>query len=203
MEKIDFKKSLKELYSAPSEDFVLVEVPRLLFLMVDGKGDPNKAEDYRTGLNWVYSVSYALKFAGKEAFGKDYTVPPLEALWWSDDMGNFTAGRKDDWCWTQMLMVPDFITEAMFRDAVEKTRKKLGEPPSLRLEPFAEGLSAQILHIGSYGDEAPTIRRLHEEFIPQHGLAENGRHHEIYLSDPRRTETAKLRTILRQPVRRR
>jgi hypothetical protein len=130
-------------------------------------------------------------------------VPPLEGLWWADDNAAFTARAKDQWHWTMMIMAPAFIMREMYEAAVEKTGKKLGEPPaSLRLEPYDEGLAVQILHIGSYDDEAPTIKRLHGEFIPQHGLAENGVHHEIYLSDPRRTEAAKLKTILRQPVRR-
>jgi hypothetical protein len=202
-EKLDFKKTLKALYAPTAKDFVLVEVPRMQFVKVDGEGDPNKAEDYQNGLNWLYSVSYGLKFASKAELGRDYAVMPLEALWWADDVSDFTSRRKDSWRWTQMIMAPDFITQQMYQAAVEKAEKKLGEPPeSLRLETFDEGLSVQILHIGSYDDEAPTIKRLHEAFIPQHGLTENGLHHEIYLSDPRKTEPAKLKTILRHPVRR-
>lgn len=203
MEKIDFKKTLKALYAPSAKDFALVEVPPMHFVMVDGQGDPNRAEDYEKGLNWVYSISYALKFASKQLLGRDYTVPPLEALWWSDDMADFVAGKKERWRWTQMIMVPDFVSRDMYEAALEKTRKKLGEPPSsLRFEPYDEGLSVQILHIGSYDDEAPTIKRLHEEFLPANGLVESGVHHEIYLSDPRKTVPEKLKTILRQPVKR-
>lgn len=203
MEKTDFKKMMKALYAPTTKDFVLVEVPKMQFVKVDGQGDPNKAEEYQKGLNWIYSVSYALKFASKADLGRDYAVMPLEALWWAEDTDDFVARNKDSWRWTQMIMTPDFITREMFDTAVENTRKKLGEQPaSLRFEPFDEGLSAQILHVGSYDDEAPTIKRLHEEFIPQRGLTENGLHHEIYLSDPRKTEPAKLKTILRHPVRR-
>ncbi|MDP1731504.1 MAG: GyrI-like domain-containing protein [Devosia sp.] len=201
-EKLDLKKTLKALYTPSTEDFTLVDVPTMRFVKVDGQGDPNKAEGYQQGLNWIYSVSYALKFASKAELGKDYAVMPLETLWWADDMADFTARKKDDWRWTQMVMTPAFVSEKMYEAAVEKTRKKLGDPPaSLRFEPYREGLAAQILHIGSYDDEAPTIKRLHEEFIPRNGLIENGLHHEIYLSDPRKTEAAKLRTILRHPVR--
>ncbi|MHB1103608.1 MAG: GyrI-like domain-containing protein [Devosia sp.] len=202
MEKIDFKKTLKALYAPAAKDFALVEVPRMQFVKVDGHGNPNAAPAYKAALEWLYGVSYALKFAAK-ALGKDYGVPPLEGLWWAEDNAAFTAGAKDQWNWTMMIMAPEFVTPAMFEAAVAKTGKKLGEPPaSLRLEPFDEGLSVQILHIGSYDDEAPTIRRLHHEFIPQNGLVENGVHHEIYLSDPRKTEPARLKTILRHPVRR-
>src|SRR5690606_6862995 len=136
-----------------------------------------------------------------KALGKDYGVPPLEGLWWADDNSAFTERAKDEWNWTMMIMVPDFISGDMFEAAVAKSGRKLGRTPSsLRLEPFEEGLAVQILHVGSYDDEGPTIRRLHEAYIPQHGLVENGRHHEIYLSDPRKTEPARLKTILRQPV---
>lgn len=203
MEKIDFKKSLKGLYGPSAREFAIVDVPAMRFVMVDGHGDPNTAARYATGLNWVYSISYALKFASKRR-GQDYTVPPLEARWWTDDMADFVARRKDRWRWTQMLMVPDFVSAEMFEPALAEARKKLGEPPeSLRLETLAEGLSVQIMHVGSYDDEAPTIRRLHEEFLPQNGLVENGHHHEIYISDPRKVEPARLKTVLRQPVRRR
>jgi len=172
------------------------------FVKVDGQGNPNTAPAYRLAVEWLYGVSYALKFAAK-ALGKDYGVPPLEGLWWADDNAAFTARAKDEWHWTMMIMAPDFVAEDMYEVAVAKTAKKLGAPPaSLRFEPHDEGLAVQILHIGSYDDEAPAIRRLHEEFIQRHGLIENGLHHEIYLSDPRKTEPGKLKTILRQPVRR-
>lgn len=204
MDKIDFRKALSNLYAPSAKAFALVDVPAMQFVMVDGLGDPNVSAEYERGLNWVYSLSYGMKFACKAELARDYTVPPLEALWWADDMGDFTAGRKDRWRWTQMIMVPDFVTREMYEAAVAKATKKLGEPPgSLRFDRFAEGLSVQILHIGSYDDEAPTIRRLHEEYLPENGLVENGHHHEIYLSDPRKVEAAKLKTILRQPVKRR
>lgn len=202
MTKIDFRKSMSELYDPPRE-FVIVDVPAMNFLMTDGRGDPNVSADYATGLNWLYSIAYTLKFQSKAA-GQDYVVPPLEALWWSDDMSDFAEHRKDKWNWIQMLMVPDFVAENLFPDARVKVEKKLGTPPpaSLRWEPFSEGLSVQILHIGPYDAEAPTIRQMHEEFMPAHKLALRGRHHEIYLSDPRRVVPEKLKTIIRQPVRR-
>jgi len=203
MEKIDFKKTLKPLYAPSSKQFALVEVPRMAFLQIDGQGDPNTSPEYAAGIGWLYSLSYALKFASKASLAKDYTVPPLEALWWADDMVDFALGNKSAWHWRQMIMVPAFITRPMFEAALERTKDKLGATPdSLRFDSFQEGLSVQILHIGSYADEAPTIARLHAEFIPQNGLIENGHHHEIYLSDPRKTAAAKLKTIIRQPVKR-
>lgn len=199
--KIDFKKTLPDLYQAPRDCFVAVDVPAMQFVMVDGAGDPNTAPAYKQAIEWLYSVSYALKFAAKAATKKDYAVPPLEGLWWADDLADFVARRKDRWCWTMMIMAPDFIDRPLFEAAVEKSKKKLGSPPaSLRLERFDEGRSLQILHIGSYDDEAPTLAKLHDEVMPSQSLTFAGRHHEIYLSDARRTEPAKLKTILRQPV---
>jgi hypothetical protein len=203
MDKIDFKKTLKALYAPPAGRFVEIDVPKMRFVMVDGEGNPNTAAAYRTAVEWLFSTSYALKFAAKAQLGKDYAVMPLEGLWWADDPAAFVARDKDAWKWTAMIMAPDFIDAAMFDAAAAKSAKKLGKaPPSLRLEAYEEGLSLQTLHVGSYDDEAPVLARLHDEIMPAQGLTFNGHHHEIYLSDPRRTEPAKLRTVLRQPVRR-
>lgn len=200
MDKLDFRKEQPTLFAPPSDDFVLIKVPKLKFVKVDGRGDPNKAPEYERALAWLYGVSYAMKAASK-AEGRDYVVPPLQGLWWADSPKAFTTGKKDKWRWTMMIMAPDFVTAKHFGAGVDKVRKKLGEPPaSLRFEDYDEGLAVQILHVGSYDAEAPTIKRLHETFLPANGLKENGPHHEIYLSDPRRTEAAKLKTILRQPV---
>jgi hypothetical protein len=200
-EKIDFKKALKPLYDPPAGEFASVEVPQMQFVKVDGEGDPNTAPAYRSAVEWLYGVSYAAKFAAKAALGKDYVVPPLEGLWWADDPKSFVTRDKDRWRWTMMIMVPDFVTRDMFGNAAAKTSKKLGQPPqSLRLEAYGEGLSLQTLHVGSYDEEGPVLARLHGEVMPDKGMAFNGPHHEIYLSDPRKTEPARLKTILRQPV---
>ncbi len=201
MEKIDFKKALPKLYGAPAGMFVAVNVPPMHFVKVDGRGDPNSAPAYSQAIQWLYSVSYALKFAAKAEKGRDYVVPPLEGLWWSDDPEDFRARRKDQWRWTMMIMAPEFIGSAHFDAAVAKAREKLGEPPaSLRHERLDEGRCLQTLHIGSYDAEGPTLARLHDEIMPAEGLTFAGHHHEIYLSDPRKTAPERLRTILRQPV---
>lgn len=203
MEKLDLKKQHKALYNPPKGEFEIVDVPPLHYVQIDGAGDPNSAEAYMTGVAWLFSVSYAMKFAAKAELGRDYVVGPLEALWWADDMSTFLTRQKSDWQWTIMILQPDFVTTRQFEKAVEKTGKKLGAAPaSLRLETYHEGLSVQTLHIGSYDDEAPTLARLHQEFVPGNGLKETGHHHEIYLSDPRKVAPDKLKTILRQPVRR-
>ena len=203
MIKIDFKKELKELYNPSKKDFVLVDVPEMQFLMVDGHGDPNTAQEYQQALETLYAVAYKLKFASKKTLEKDYVVPPLEGLWWAEDMDTFTVGLdKNQWDWTMMLMTPDWITPEMYEQAraAAAKAKELPALPKLRLEKYHEGLSAQILHLGSYDDEGPTLARLHTEWIPANGYTENGKHHEIYLSDPRRVAPEKLKTILRQPV---
>lgn len=203
MEKVDFRKAMKPFWQPPVDRFMIVEVPRLRFLKTDGQGDPNTSPDYARAVEWLYSVSYPVKFASKRDLGRDYTVAPLEGLWWADDMTAFTAGDRSNWKWTMMIMQPDWITQAMVDAGIGKARAKLGEPPAgLRLEDYDEGLSVQIMHVGPYSAEAPTIARMHSEFLPENGLVPSGHHHEIYLGDPRRVAPEKLRTVLRQPVRR-
>ena len=206
MDKIDFKKELKHLYSPSSREFSVVEVPEMQFLMVDGHGDPNTAQTYQEAVEALYAVAYKLKFMSKKQVEKDYVVPPLEGLWWADDMETFTVKRdKSAWDWTMMIMQPEWITPEMFAQAVAEVQKSKDLPAlsKVRLERYAEGLAVQILHIGSYDAEAPTLARLHREFIPQNGYVEAGKHHEIYLGDPRKTAPEKLKTVLRQPVVRR
>jgi hypothetical protein len=200
-DKIDFKKTLGS-YHARSGQFSTVEVPPLQFLMIDGHGDPNTSAEYTDALQALYPVAYNLKFASK-ALGRDFTVMPLEGLWWADDPAAFTTARdKSQWSWTLMIMQPDWITEELFDAAVAKVGAK-DAPRSLgalRLETLNEGRCVQTLHLGPFDAEGPTLARLHDEIIPARGLRMRGTHHEIYLSDLRRTAPSRLRTILRQPV---
>jgi len=200
VEIVDLKKLHKPLFTAPAGNFVPIDVPELHFLMVDGHGDPNTAPEYERALQWLYSVAYAIKFAAKPS-GRTFVVPPLEGLWHADDPSSFVDRRKSEWNWTMMIMMPDFVGGDLFETAVAKARKKLGDPPpSLRLQLYREGPSLQALHIGPYDAEGPLLARLHDGIMPAKGLTFAGHHHEIYLSDPRRTAPEKLRTILRQPV---
>jgi hypothetical protein len=204
MNKIDFKRELKDLYRPSATEFSLVDVPSMQYLMVDGHGDPNRAQEYQEAVESLYAVAYKLKFMSKKELARDYVVPPLEGLWWAEDMETFTSARdKSAWNWTMMIMQPAWITEAMFVTAQDLVKKAKGLPAlsKLRLETYREGLSVQILHTGSYDDEAPTLQRMHHEFIPQNDYEMRGKHHEIYLSDPRKVAPEKLKTVLRQPVR--
>lgn len=199
--KVDLREVMKPYWAPPTGAFSVIEVPETKYICIDGEGDPNTSIAYQQALNWLYAISYSIKFASKKA-GKDYTVAPLEGLWWSDDMDDFSAGRRDSWKWTAMIMQPDWIDDADYLDALTSVRAKLGDMPhSLRFETLAEGLSAQTLYVGPYDEEGPTISRLHNVFLKERGLVANGLHHEIYLSDPRRTQPSKLRTVIRQPVR--
>jgi hypothetical protein len=204
MTKIDFKKELKELYNPKKTVFSVVEVPEMQFLMVSGQGSPGVSQEYQDALEALYPMAYKLKFMSKQTLERDYVVPPLEGLWWAEDMSVFVSDDRDAWLWQMMIMTPEWIDAEMFAAAMAAVAKK-GTPTALdkvRLEPFAEGLSVQILHVGPYADEGATIAALHHEFLPANGMVENGEHHEIYLNDPRRTAPEKLRTVLRQPVRR-
>lgn len=205
---IDPKKTL-DAYQAKRGVIRLVEVPPLQYLMVDGAGDPNTAQAYQDAVTALFPLAYTLKFASREELGIDTVVMPLEGLWHAPDMASFTSQRdKSAWLWTLMIMVPDHVTPEMFAAAISsveaKAAKKKEQPsPALsavRLETLTEGLSAQTLHLGPFDDEGPVLDDLHHRFIPENGLEMSGRHHEIYLSDMRRVEPAKLRTILRQPV---
>lgn len=203
MPKIDFRKSLKGLYSASTKDFALVDVPEFRYLMIDGEGDPNTARSYKDAIETLYPVAYAIKFASKLGLGRDYVVPPLEALWWAADMEDFIGRRKDRWLWTVMLMLPDWIDPEFATTCIEPVRQKKCPPAlaKLRIEALHEGRCVQILHVGAYDDEGPVLARMHQDFMPSKNLTFNGRHHEIYLSDARKTPPDKLKTILRQPVR--
>lgn len=200
---IDLKKTLNA-YRAPRGGFRTLEVPEMSYLKIDGHGDPNTAPAWVEALEALYPVAYGLKFVSKRELGRDYVVPPLEGLWWAEKMEDFTLSRdKSQWNWTAMIMVPDWIGADLVARAIQEVaaKKPLRSLDEIRLEELAEGLCIQTLHIGSFDAEGPVLERMHREAIPELGLRPCGRHHEIYLSDFRRTVPERLRTILRQPVR--
>lgn len=200
MEKIDLKKELKHLYQPSHQAVVLVEVPEMKFLMVDGKGDPNSSQEYAEAVEVLFQVSYALKFMVKKGpLAIDYGVMPLEGLWWAEDMSAFTAGDKSNWLWTMMIMQPEFVTSEMIGKAIRDVKKNKNPAAisKLRYEAYTEGKAAQIMHIGPFREEGPTVEKVHQ-FIDATG-ERSGKHHEIYLTDIRKADPAKWKTVIRQP----
>jgi hypothetical protein len=205
LETLDLRKTLKEFYAPSAKAFALVDVPSLPFIMIDGSGDPNTSPAYAEALEALYSVAYGLKFGLKKAGVADWSVMPLEGLWWADDMHAFTsAGEREAWQWTMMIAQPAVVTAEHIEQVIAAARKKKDLPAldRLRLETYAEGPAAQIMYYGPYSGEGPTIERLHA-WIAEQGYALRGKHHEIYLGDPRRSAPEKLKTIIRQPVEKR
>jgi hypothetical protein len=202
MEKVDYKKELKHLYKPSAKKVDMVEVPQLNYLMIDGEGDPNTSQSFQDAIDVLYPLSYALKFMVKRGeIGIDYGVLPLEGLWWVDDMSLFRVEKKDDWKWTLMIMQPDLVTNEMVQKAIGQVKVKKN-PASLslvRFESLEEGKVAQIMHIGPFSEEGPTVEKVHA-FIEKSGSRRRGKHHEIYLSDNRRAAPEKWKTIIRQPM---
>jgi hypothetical protein len=201
MPRIDLKRRISS-YRATAGEFAVVDVPPLQYLMIDGHGDPDTSTAYRDAVTSIYPLAYRLRSVSREHHARDYTVAPLEGLWWAEDMSAFTGNRdKSRWDWTLMLLIPDWLDRADVDHA--RAAAARNRPPLLdvvRLEALEEGRCVQTLHVGSYDDEGPVLETMHQDVIAARGLRPAGRHHEIYLSDPRRTDPARLKTILRQPV---
>ena len=202
MKKIDYKKELKHLYKPSAKEVVIVNVPQMNFLMIDGAGDPNTSQTFQDAVESLYALSYTIKFMVKKGeLAIDYGVLPLEGLWWAEDMSKFSVDKKGDWQWTLMIMQPEYITRELVAEATEEVRNKKNPVAlsSLRFESFTEGNAAQIMHIGSFSEEGPAIQKVHA-FIKDNGGQLRGKHHEIYLSDIRKAAPEKWRTIIRQPM---
>jgi len=198
-EKTDLKRAL-DGYRARRGEVRMLELPASRFLAVDGRGDPNTAPAYREALEALYPFAYATKFASRRVLSRDYVVPPLEGLWWADDVAAFTERRdKTQWCWTMMILVPDWVSDEVLAHARETARAKTVRADDVRVMALDEGLCVQTLHVGPYDDEGPAIERMHAHALAA-GYRLSGRHHEIYLGDARRTAPERLRTILRQSI---
>lgn len=199
--KIDLKKEMKDLYRASAKTVAVVGVPTLSYLMVDGEGDPNTSPSYAEAVEALFPVAYAVKFMVKKGpQALDYGVMPLEGLWWADDMSAFATGDKARWKWTAMILQPSFVSAEFIGEAIAELRRKKKLPglERLRLDSLTEGRSAQVLHVGPFSEEGPTIERLHA-FIAERS-ERRGKHHEIYLSDTRRADPTSWKTIIRQPM---
>lgn len=202
MHKIDLKQDWKPYYAASARKPALIDVPKRKYLMIDGQGDPNTNPEFQDAIQALYGVAYTLKFSlkmGPEQI--DYPVMALDGLWWTDTEP-FSAADKAAWKWTLMIAQPDVITAAMVRTAKAKVkeRKGLARVDDIRLESWREGKAVQMMHIGPYSEEGPTIEKM-QQFAAEQGYQLAGKHHEIYFSDPRRTKPEKLKTLLRHPVR--
>lgn len=198
---LDDRHVLTQLYLPPADHFVLVDVPDLQFVMIDGEGDPD-GEAFTQATRWLFAVVYPIRRAARERMGKDFVEPPLECLWWADEMNDLVAGNRDKFKWRLMIVTADWVDAEMFDQAVAGASERLGDPPSsLRLDRFTEGPSVQIMHVGSNTEESATLARLHHEYLPAHHLVAHGYHHEIYLNDQKRVASENLKTVLRQPVR--
>lgn len=211
MDKLDYKKEYKYLYM-PKTKPMIIEVPEMTFIMVDGKGNPNTCDDYKNALEVLYGLSYGIKMSkmnGTQPEGYfEYVMPPLEGLWWVDDCSfdGRNISDKNKFCWTSMIRQPEFVIPEVFERAKEVLLKK---KPNLnlsaaRLTKYTEGLCCQVMHIGSYDDEPAAIDKL-EKYILESGYVNDitrvRRHHEIYLGDPRKTAPKRLRTVIRHPIR--
>lgn len=197
---VDLRRTLPELYRAGPEP-AFVDVPELPFLMIDGAGDPETSTGYAAALHGLYSVAYGVHFALKrQSHPIDSPVLPLEGLWWVPDMPRFAAADRSEWRWTMLIPQVEAVTPALVTECAAAARAKgIEAAGDVRLERYAEGRCAQVLHRGPYAEEGPTIAALHA-FVAEHGYRLTGKHHEIYLGDPRRSRPDRLRTIIRQPV---
>jgi hypothetical protein len=211
MKKLDLRKELKWLYQPSSKKIEIVKVPRFQFIMVNGKIEkgqsPGTSPAFQEAMQALYGISYTLKFMSKldNKNPIDYSVMALEGLWWTED-GTFDISKPGNWHWTLMMLQPNHITETMFEKALHQVVEKHGDSPSLakvRFDSFEEGHCVQTMHIGPYATEPATVERMHA-FLQENGYRDRvglgGKHHEIYLGDPRRADPAKLRTVLRHPA---
>lgn len=204
MTKFDLKKDLKAQYQPRGNDFSELVVPPCSYLAIDGHGDPNSSESYAQAVAALYASAYTLKFAFKANGTDDFVVGPLEGLWSSENPADFVARSKDKWDWTMLIRIPAQVPRPLVTESLAVAAAKKPELPvaAIYILDLDEGLSLQIMHTGSYDEEGPVLHRLHAELMPEKQLTWNGRHHEIYLSDPRRVTASKLKTVLRQPVKR-
>lgn len=198
MEKLDLKKEYRELYRASEKRYAIIEVPELSYLTIDGQGTPG-GEGFQEAIGALYGLAYGIKFSCKEQ-GRDFTVMPLETIWWMDG-AELSEDNRDSWSWKLLIAVPDYVGNAELNSTREAARKKKDSPrlKDVRLESMGNGKAAQLLHVGPYDEVGRTVERL-EELVKADGYAFSGRHHEIYLNDPCRVDVSRLKTIVRHPI---
>jgi len=197
----EFYKRIKELYSPAADNFTILDVPVMRYMMIDGEGDPS-GKAFNNSVQWINSLIFFLRPLVKQKEGKRFVEPPLECLYWAEDIDDFVSGNKDKWKWRVMVVViPELLPQQTFREIIAKSEKKLGAAPqTLRLENLEEGKSVQIMHVGDYQAIQKVCDRLYNEFLPENNLKPRGYYHEIYLSDPSKGAPAKGKVVIRQPV---
>lgn len=200
MKKFDYSKDLKEFYKPSPKEVTIANIPTMHFLKIDGQGNPNNSEQFSKSVKALFALSYAIKFYIKKNIEMDYRVFPLEGLWWAEDMSEFSVDKKDDWKWTLMIAQPKEVNEKIIEEQRTNViqKKDLDFLKLLRYEPYYEGQVAQIMHIGPFSEEGPSVEKVHR-FLDQINGKRSAKHHEIYLSDIRRADPAKWKTIIRQP----
>ena len=200
-EKIDLKKTWKDLYKPSKKEPAFVNVPSFNFLKIDGHGDPNTSQEFKDAVSSLYPLAYALKFAVKKRLGINYGVMPLEGLWWCEDMNEFNTDDKSNWDWTLMILQPEWVTPELVEELHQEVKQKKNPPKidQIRFEEFHEGLVVCLMHIGPFTDEGPNIQRMHA-YAEAQGYKKTGKHHEIYLNDFTKTAPERLKTVLRQPI---
>ena len=201
-EKIDLKKTWKDLYNPSKKEPLIVDIPAFNFLKVDGHGDPNTSQEFKDAVSSLYPLAYALKFAVKKRQGIDYAVMPLEGLWWCEDMKNFSTDDKSKWDWILMILQPEWVTSDLVNEIHQEVKQKKNPPKidQIRFEEYHEGLAVCLMHLGPFAEEGPKIQRMHK-YAENQGYKITGKHHEIYLNDFTKTAPENLKTILRQPIR--
>lgn len=199
---LDPKDLLKQFYTSSAKQPQIITIPPINFLMIDGHGDPNTSPDYSAAISALYTLAYTLKFDLKKSGTPEFKVFPLEGLWWADNMDTFITGEKSAWDWTMMIGQPDWVTREHFEQVKTKAAAKIAKPvlDKVRFDTYDEGLSVQMMHIGPYSAEGPNIARIHA-FAREQGYELTGKHHEIYMGNPQRSAPEKLKTIIRQPIR--
>lgn len=194
--KLDLKKQQKEIFNVKENEYKKVICPKSYYIGLDGKGDPNNNKEYQNIVGALYKMAYSIKMDYKKK-DLDFVVMPLSGLWWSEDLKDFIEGAKDKWIWTMMIQVPEFITKEIVEEMKNKLKNESSYIDDIKFIEAEETEAFETLYIGAYKDEGDTIKKLHET-IRESGYKLSGKHEEIYLSDPRRVEESKLKTIIRQ-----
>lgn len=197
----EFYARMKEMYQPTNKHFSAIEMPEMTYMAIDGEGDPD-CEAFSHAVKWLYSLVFFMRPVVKKKIGKNFVEPPLECMFWADDIEDFVSGNKAKWRWRAMIVIiPELSPNDLFLECIDKTSEKLGAAPeSLRIEQIDEGKCVQIMHIGEYSNIQKLCGKLYNEYLPENNLKPTGFYHEIYLNDPNRVSPNNRKVVIRQPV---